>query len=31
MLYAFMERNTLPEVLGKAVNECIKATTLVPA
>lgn len=30
-LYSYMERNTLPEVLGKAVNDCIKSSSLVPA
>ncbi|NNE67182.1 MAG: hypothetical protein HKN33_11510, partial [Pyrinomonadaceae bacterium] len=31
MLYSYMERNTLPELLGKAVNDCIKSADLVPA
>jgi hypothetical protein len=31
MLYSYMERNTLPEVLGKAVNDCIKSASLIPA
>ncbi|MDH3493299.1 MAG: HEAT repeat domain-containing protein, partial [Acidobacteriota bacterium] len=31
MLYSYMERNTLPEILGRAVNDCIKSSTLVPA
>ncbi len=31
MLYSYMERNSLPEVLSKAVNDCIKSSNLVPA
>jgi hypothetical protein len=30
-LFSYMERNTLPDEIGKAVNECIKAPRLVPA